>query len=169
MVLLETAKSQTAEVTGQWSLQESLLSQALGPEVRTETGIPWWGTKTHWGGTAKEQCQGHLQASALTLRWRKTELPQRAKEKPSLFCSFCQKQKQKNSGHQHMPDSLPGTRGTTKALQVGARSTGKRGGAQRMEDRSDDLESVASLAEGLGPSPILFLSRKMKIKSLLHR
>lgn len=68
-----------------------------------------------------------------------------------------------------MPDSLPGTRGTTKALQVGARSTGKRGGAQRMEDRSDDLESVASLAEGLGPSPILFLSRKMKIKSLLHR
>ena len=38
-----------------------------------------------------------------------------------------------------------------------------------MEDWSDDLESVASLAEGLGPSPILFLSCKMKIKSLLHR
>ena len=68
-----------------------------------------------------------------------------------------------------MPGSLPGTRGTTKALQVGAQSTGKRGRAQRMEDWSDDLESVASLAEGLGPSPILSLSHKMRIKSLLHR
>ena len=38
-----------------------------------------------------------------------------------------------------------------------------------MEDWSDDLESVASLAEGLGPSPILSLSHKMRIKSLLHR
>lgn len=82
--------SQTTEATGPPSIkevlsvrpqppgtgvpQECLLSWALGPEL-SEAGVPRGGIRMHLGGTTREQFQGHLQASALTLRWRQTVSP----------------------------------------------------------------------------------------------
>lgn len=51
--------------------QESLLSWSLDPEVSCQR----LGFQNGESRTAREQSQGHLQASTLTLRWRQNVPP----------------------------------------------------------------------------------------------